>query len=94
MRVSRFAAALGVAVAALMGGAGIASAAAPSVASAHSSYHPGDRDRDGYGHDNGRDNRWNDHRGDNHRWNDHRRHGHWWNGHRWNDDRGHRHHGR
>jgi hypothetical protein len=67
MRVSRFAAALGVAAAVLLGGATCANAAtAPSVAS-HATHH--------HGHDS-----WRGH-GDHH-WG-HHRHGHWGYGGHW-----------
>ncbi|MGW0629682.1 hypothetical protein [Streptomyces sp. NPDC002758] len=80
MRVSRFAAALGVAVAVLLGGATGASAAtyAPSVVS-HAT-HDRDHDHDDYGRgdregrwDNHHEGRWGNHRWDNHRW-DNRHH--------------------
>ncbi|MCX4574733.1 hypothetical protein OHB41_16350 [Streptomyces sp. NBC_01571] len=84
MRVSRFAAALGVAAAILVGGAtGASAAAAPSVVS-HATHDRGHDhrggDRDGrWGHDH--DGRWGHHRGD--------RDGRWGHDHdgRWGHDR-------
>ncbi|MET9386251.1 hypothetical protein ABZY09_35630 [Streptomyces sp. NPDC002928] len=94
MRISRLVAALGVAAAALLGGATGASAAtnAPSVVShathdrGHDHWHG---DRDGRWDDHHRDNRrwddrrWDDRRGDDRRWDDRR------DDHRW-DNRDHR----
>ncbi|MEU6095658.1 hypothetical protein [Streptomyces sp. NPDC047079] len=86
MRVSRFAAALGVAAAVLLGGATGASAAtyAPSVVS-HAT-HDRDHDHDDYGRGD-REGRWGHHRGGNHGWGDHRWGDHRWGDHRWGDRR-------
>ncbi|MGW5249763.1 hypothetical protein ACWEQN_39470 [Streptomyces sp. NPDC004129] len=103
MRVSRLVAALGVAAAALLGGATGAGAAthAPSVVS-HATYvrgHDDDGDDYGRGDRDGRrgegrwgDHRWGDHRrGEgrwgHHRWGDHRRGEGRWGHHRWGDHR-------
>ncbi|MFF3461744.1 hypothetical protein [Streptomyces sp. NPDC002619] len=94
MRVSRFAAALGVATAVLLGGATGASAAtyAPSVVS-HAT-HDRDHDHDDYGRgdregrwDNHHEGRWGNHRWDNHRWDNHRWDNHRWDNHRWDNHR-------